>query len=175
MAAEKENVPEDLIVHLGTIRAGHKGPGAYIGGVFKLKGDLDRDLRSTALEFVRAADRCLNGGKDEPGIEHLTVPGMVCAAFACELLLKFVLLRETGDHPRGHRLDVLFGHCSESFRDAMERKFPGALGMFVRNSTQFVDGRYHFEQDQFSFRQSEMLLAAETLRDCVEARFPDSP
>jgi hypothetical protein len=172
MADEQAPTPDPRVIHLGMARAGHKGPGAYIGGVFKLRGDLDTDLRAAALDFVKAADRCLNGGKDEPGIEHLTVPGMVCAAFACELLLKFVLLRETGSHPRGHRLEQLFGQCSEEFRAEMERRMPGFSDLVVRNSTQFVDGRYHFEQPQFSFRQAELLLAAESLSECVATRFP---
>lgn len=171
MADDHAEAPDPRI-HLGMLRAGHKGPGAYIGGVFKIRGDLDADLRSSALDFVKAADRCLNGNKEESGIELLTVPGMVCAAFACELLLKFVLLRETGEHPRGHHLETLFGLCSEDFRLDMERRLPGVSELFVRNSTQFVDGRYHFEQPQFSFRQAELLLAAESLSECVATRFP---
>lgn len=158
---------------LGMMRIGDKGPGSYIGGVFKLRGDLDKDLRSTALEFMKAADRCLNGNKEEEGVELLTVPGAVCAAFACELLLKLVLLRETGQHPRGHQLEILFGKCSEDFRLVMEQKLPGISELFVRNSTQFVDGRYHFEQHQFSFRQAELLLAAQLLTECAAERFPE--
>jgi len=153
---------------LGMTRIGDKGPGSYIGGVFKLRSDLDKDLRSTALEFMKAADRCLNGNKEEEGVELLTVPGAVCAAFACELLLKLVLLRETG-----HQLEILFVKCSEDFRLVMEQKLPGISELFVRNSTQFVDGRYHLEQHQFSFRQAELLLAAQLLTECAAERFPE--
>ena len=168
-----DDQPEPTIIPLGMMRVGDKGPGSYIGGVFKLRRNLNQDLRSTALEFVKAADRCLNGNKEEAGVELLTVPGTVCAAFACELLLKLVLLRETGQHPRGHQLEILFGKCSEDFRLVMEQKLPGISKLFVRNSTQFVDGRYHFEQHQFSFRQAELLLAAKLLTECVAERFPE--
>ena len=174
MTDEHATGPDPRVIHLGMLRAGHKGDGAYIGGVFKSRGDLDTDLRAAAKDFFKAADRCLNGNKEEPGIELLTVPGMVCAAFACELMLKFVVLQETREQPRGHRLDALFGLCSEDFRIDLEQRLPGITELFVRNSTQFVDGRYHFEQPQFSFRQAELLLAAETLHDCVDARFPQS-
>lgn len=173
MSDDQPEPPKPTIIHLGMMRAGDKGPGTYIGGVFKLRGDLGQDLRSAALDFVKAADRCLNANKEEAGVELLTVPGVVCAAFACELLLKFVLLRETSQHPRGHHLETLFRKCSEDFRLVMEQRLPGISELFVRNSTQFVDGRYHFEQPQFSFRQAELLLAAKSLTECVAARFPE--
>jgi HEPN domain-containing protein len=173
MSDDQPEPPKPPTIHLGMMSAGDKGPGSYIGGAFKLRGDLDQDLRSAALDFMKAADRCLNGNKEEAGVELLTVPGAVCAALACELLLKFVLLRETGQNPRGHQLEILFGKCSEGFRLVMDQRLPGISELFVRNSTQFVDGRYHFERPQFSFRQAELLLAAKLLTECVAERFPE--
>lgn len=159
------------IVHLGTTRVGHKGPGTYLGGVVKLQGNTEDDLYSSAVSFLKAADRCLNGNKVEPGIEVLVVPGTVCAALSCELFLKYILLRQRGEGAKGHQLSVLFQQCSAESQAAMSSHLPQIAEILDRNTGHFVDGRYHHEQDQFSFRQAELLQAAEALSEFVQARF----
>jgi hypothetical protein len=158
-------------IHLGSFNFAGKGPGTFMGGVVKLVSKPDEDLLDAASSFYKAADRCLNGNKVEPGIELLTVPGAVCAAFACELFLKYIVLRETGKHPRGHKLDDLFQECSAQSRDQLASACPEILQVLQRNSTQFVQARYHHEQDLFSFRQQELLQTAEVLSVFVRTRF----
>lgn len=75
MSDDQPEPPKPPTIHLGMMSAGDKGPGSYIGGAFKLRGDLDQDLRSAALDFMKAADRCLNGNKEEAGVELLTAWG----------------------------------------------------------------------------------------------------
>lgn len=82
------------IIHLGSFDSSGKTPGSYIGGVAKLFRDPKNDLLDSAKSFLKAADRCLNSCKVEAGTEILMVPGAVCAAFSCELFLKYILLIE---------------------------------------------------------------------------------
>ena len=163
-------------IHLGTFDFSGKGPGTYVGGVVKLFNKPDEDLMESATSFYKAADRCLNGNQSEPGIEMLTVPGAVCAAFACELFLKYIVLRETGTHPRGHKLDDLLGECSAESRNELAVMRPDLVQVLERNSTHFVQSRYHHEQHRFSFRQQELLQTAEVLFAFVRGRiFPEAP
>ncbi|MGE3403893.1 MAG: hypothetical protein AB7K63_14965 [Vicinamibacterales bacterium] len=159
-------------IHLGTVRVGHKGPGTYLGGVVKREGDLDADLPASAVSFLKAADRCLNGGKLESGIELLLVPGTVCAAFSCELFLKYIVFRETGEVPQGHQLVSLFHQCSVGSRTELSNHTVNIEAVLERDSRHFVDGRYHHERDLFSFREMELLQAAEALFEFVQQRFP---
>jgi HEPN domain-containing protein len=163
-------------IHLGSFNLAGKGPGAFMGGVVKLFSKPDEDLLDAATSFYKAADRCLNGNRVEPGIEMLTVPGAVCAAFACELFLKYIVLRETGKHPHGHKLDDLLKECSAECRDELAVKSPDIVQVLQRNSAHFVQARYHHEKDLFSFRQQELLQTAEVLFTFVRSRFfPEAP
>ena len=159
------------VVHLGTFRVGHKGPGTYQGGIFKIRGNAEEDLLGSAQSFLEAADRCLNGNKVEDGIKMLLVPGVVCAALACELFLKFVVLKETGQAAKGHQLSELLAALSADAQAELLKLAPDIGSVLERNAKHFVDGRYHHELDQFSFRQTELLQAAEQLSAFVSARF----
>ena len=159
------------IIHLGTFKVGGKGPGSYVGGVAKLRADPERDLLSAADSFLTAADRCLNSCKHEDGVEMLTVPGAVCASLSCELFLKYVVLKESGSHTKGHKLDELFLECSDEAQTALVDRRADIREVFERNSAQFVGARYHHESEQFSFRQQELLQAAELLSAFVREIF----
>jgi HEPN domain-containing protein len=171
MAEEQSAKTIPGAIHLGTMRVGHKGPGTYLGGVVKLQANRESDLLASAVSFLKAADRCLNGGKIEPGVELLLEPGTVCAALSCELFLKYVVLRERGETPIGHDLSLLFRQCSLESRTALSEHTPQIAEILDRDSNHFVDGRYHHEQDQFSFRQAELLQAAEALSGFVRQLF----
>jgi len=158
-------------IPLGTFNFAGKGPGTYLGGVVKIIGKPDADLLDAANSFLKAADRCLNGNRVEQGVELLIVPGAVCAAFSCELFLKYIVMRETGQAPRRHALDDLFQKCSAQSRDELARECPDILQMLQRNSEQFVEARYHHEEALFSFRQQEMLQIAEMLSRFVRSKF----
>ena len=101
----------------------------------------------------------------------LLAPGAVCAALSCELFLKYVVFKETGQAPKGHQLLSLFRPCSAEAQAALSRRVSDIEAVFARNSTQFVDGRYHYEREQFSFRQAELLQVAESLGEVVHTRF----
>ena len=164
-------LPDDLpagAVHLGTFTI--TGPGTFVGGVVKLWNDPAEDLLETAQSFLKAADRCLTGSKVEPGVEMLTVPGAVCAALACELYLKYMHLKKSGDPPHGHDLATLFGKLSETERAALIERRPDIEEVLVRNRGHLVDARYHHELAQFSFRQQELLQLAQALSAHVHDR-----
>ncbi len=170
---EKTNRGMEAGVSLGSFNLGGQGPGTYQGGVFKLWAEPEADLLFEAESFLRAADRCLNGCKVEDGVEILTVPGTVCAALSCELFLKFVVLKESGAQVKKHKLDELFGLWSAESQAAMLGQRPDFLDVLTRNNDHFVGARYHHERQQFSFRQQELLQAAESLALFVRERFND--
>ena len=103
----------------------------------------------------------------------LTTPGTVCAALSCELFLKYVVLKERGVEMRGHKLDELFLEWSAEAQTALINRRADIREVFERNKEQFIGARYHHERDQFSFRQQELLQAAETLSVFVHERFCD--
>jgi HEPN domain-containing protein len=153
----------------GTIAS--RGPGEFVGGVVKLANDPEADLLESADSFLEAADRCLTSCKVVPGVTMLTVPGAVCSAFACELYLKFIHLKESGIPPRGHHLHELFTALSESVRQAMSQTCPDLEEVLARNASHFNVARYHHEVAHFSFRQQELLQLAGKLADWVHARY----
>lgn len=159
------------IIHLGTMQIGGKGPGPFVSGVVKLWADPEADLLSAAKNFLKAADRCLNGCVEEEGVEMLTVPGAVCAALSSELFLKYVVLKESGGQPKGHKLKELFTQCAQETQRALIDRRSDIVEVLERNSNHFVDARYHHESEIFSFRQQELLQIAELLGAFVEERF----
>lgn len=160
-------------IEFGTFDFAGKGAGTYSGGVVKLRSEPAKDLLDAATSFLKAADRCLNGNKVEPCIDILTIPGAVCAAFSCELYLKYIIYRESSNHPKGHDLDVLFKNCSKESQEALIRRRVDIFEVLQRNSKHFTSARYAHEADLFSFRQQELLQIAETLSSFVREQFPD--
>lgn len=178
MMPEASNTPDELppgAIHLGTFNLAGKGPGTFAGGVVKLWNDPDQDLLHNADGFLKAADRCLNGCKVEPGIEMLTVPGTVCAALACELYLKYAHFKEFGKYSRGHDLLDLFNGLSEPVRAHFQAVRPDIEQVLERNRSHFEGARYHHETAQVSFRQQELLQLAEQLSTCIRQKYKSSP
>lgn len=161
------------IIHLGTFDFAGKGPGTYSGGVVKLYGKQKEDLLDSAESFLKAANRCLNGCKIEAGVEMLTVPGTVCASFSCELFLKYILLKENGEVATGHKLLDLFKKCSTEVQTSLTERKSDIIDILERNSKQFVEARYHHENNGFSFRQQELLQTAELLSRFVKEKYAD--
>jgi HEPN domain-containing protein len=156
-------------IHLGTVSL--KGPGTFVSGVVKLSGDSANDLLASAQSFLKAADRCLTGLKLQPDVEMLTVPGAVCAAFACELYLKYIHLKKSGAAPHGHDLAALFSHLGESLRAKLLACRADIEEVLERNRRHFMDARYHHELAQLSFRQGELLQVAEAFAVYVRDRY----
>jgi HEPN domain-containing protein len=166
------SMPEGLppgAIHLGTSTM--VGSGQFVSGVLKLSNDPGDDLLDTANSFQMAADRCLTSCKAVPGVEMLIVPGVVCAALACELYLKFIHLKESGHSPHGHDLVELFTGLGGSTRTALAGLRSDIGQVLQRNRSHFTDARYHHEVAQFSFRQQELLQLAESLSAWVQARY----
>lgn len=175
MAKEKKDDPgkkPETIIHLGTVSLGGKGPGSYVAGVVKLRNEPKEDLLASAESFRKAAERCLNGGKIESGIQMLTVPGAVCAAFAIELYLKYALFEESGNPPpKGHKLSQLFASLTSEVQSILSKLRPDIVDVLKRNDEQFKEARYHHEFEQFSFRETELLQLAECLSKFVRERY----
>jgi HEPN domain-containing protein len=173
MSDNKNSHPEKAktFIHLGSFDFSGKGPGTYSGGVVKLYSNPRKDLLDSAESFLKAADRCLNGCKVEVGMEMLTVPGAVCASFACELYLKYILLVENGEAARGHRLADLFRKCSKEIQSAVAALRADIVDILQRNTSQFVEIRYHHERECISFCQQELLQVAELLSRFVTDRY----
>ncbi|MGQ0557742.1 MAG: hypothetical protein ACT4PN_17565 [Nitrospiraceae bacterium] len=170
--SDAPKLPRDLppdAIHLGTFSV--TGPGQFVSGVLKLWNDPEADLLSTAHSFREAADRCLTSCKVVPDVAMLTVPGAVCAAFACELYLKFIHLKDIGHAAHGHDLLALFTTLAEPTRAALVELRPDIEEVLNRNRLHFIDARYHHEVAQFSFRQQELLQLAESLGGWVQARY----
>ena len=157
---------------MGSFDLSGKGPGSYAGGVVKLLAKPEKDLLDSAKSFLKAADRCLNSCKEENDIEILTVPGAVCASFSCELFLKYILFIENGEEARGHRLADLFRKCHNEVQLGLTALKTDIIEILERNSTQFVEARYHHEKNSISFRQQELLQTAELLLKFVSERYP---
>jgi len=171
MGNDKTNPDKKSVIHLGTFDFSGKGPGTYAGGTFKLFSNQKEDLLESAKSFLAAADRCLNSNKVENGIEILVVPGTVCAAFACELFLKYILFIENGEIVRGHQLDALFRKCSKEIQSDLIKARTDILEILKRDNEQFIEARYHHESNVASFREQEVLQVAELLSRFVGTRF----
>lgn len=137
----------------------------------KLFGEPAEDLLGSAVGFCKAASRCLNGLREEPGVEILIVPGSVCAALSCELFLKYIVLREKGAHSHGHNLEKLLQECSADCQAELAAKIPNIGVVLSRNNDHFVEARYHHEHSVFVYRQAELLQTAEALHAFVVGRF----
>lgn len=175
MSDEKYDSQEKskIMFHLGSFDFSGKGPGTYSGGVIKLHANPRKDLLDSAESFLKAADRCLNGGKVEDDMEMLTVPGTVCASFSCELFLKYIILVENGEDARGHGIADLLKKCSKETQSALTERRKDIFEILERNNKQFIDSRYHYEQDCISFRQQELLQTAELLSKFVKERYSE--
>jgi HEPN domain-containing protein len=169
-----ENNTPKKIVSLGYFDFAGKGPGTYSCGVVKLNGNREKDLLDSAESFLKAADRCLNGLKIETGIEILTNPGTVCAALSCELFLKYILIKEKGKAVTGHKLDVLFKKCNTELQALLIERKPEILEILERNREQFLDARYHHENNEFSFREQEVFQTAEFFSKFVREKYSDN-
>jgi HEPN domain-containing protein len=161
------------IIHLGSFDFSGKGPGTYSSGVVKLYSKPKEDLLASAESFLKAADRCLNGSKVEEGVDELIIPGTVCASFACELFLKYILLVEKNEKIKVHYLADLFRKCSKETQNALIELRSDILDIFERNNTHFVEARYHHEENVFSFRQQELLQVAEVLSKYITEGYPN--
>jgi hypothetical protein len=170
-ASDDQNGLPSGTIHLGTFTLTGKGPGTFALGVVKLWNDPRWDLLHNARSFQKAAGRCLNDSKVEPGVEILTVPGTVCAALACELFLKFIHLVEAGVLPTGHDLFDLFGSLSEPVRTSLVEHRPDIEEALQRNRLHFLKARYHHEVDQFSFRQHELLQLADSFSAYIQDHY----
>ncbi len=144
-------------IHLGTTNLAGKGPGTYLGGVVKLSKNYEKDVLSSARQFLDAARLCLNDGKIEEGKKTLLVPGVICAAFCCELSLKWLLHRTSGKEEEGHLLTDLFDKLDNEDKRAVSSYRSDFMSFIQRNAKAFIEARYHHEELVFAFREQELL------------------
>ena|GEM_PF-1432338 len=167
---KKINMSEDkIIISFGTTDLSGKGPGSYTGGVIKLWKDYSADVLSSARQFQTAAKVCLNDNKIEEGKSIQLVPGVVCAAFSCELALKWLIHRASGIEEKGHFLNKLYQKLGDADK-AKIRNFTNDFDQFIdRNKNLFVDARYHHETSMFAFREQEILGFADYLMKYIDS------
>lgn len=136
-------------------------------------------MLNTSKQFFLAAKRA-----DEQRViagaqfEWLPVPAIVCAAFSIELALKAIILAETGNPARGHKLDDLYAELSGTSQQKVAGavtvptypKVPGVTESFdtaltkIRNA--FVDWRYIHEKTDWTSIDKTFLME---VADAVQA------
>lgn len=146
-----------IIASFGTTNLAGKGPGSYSGGTIKLRSDFEKDILSSSDEFLLAAERSLNNGKIEDCIRILLAPGVVCAAFSCELSFKYLIFKASGKEAKGHKLDALFQQLDTKDQNEVS-SFRDNFSQFIsENNKLFVRARYHHENGLFAFKEQEIL------------------
>ena len=164
----------NVIVRFGTTDLSGKGPGSYSGGVFKLGKNYSVDVLLSAMQFNATAKICLNNNKIEGDKPIYIVPGVVCAAFSCELSLKWLIFRSSGSGVKGHQLDDLYGKLEAKDRDNI-RRFTQDFDQFMsRNMNIFIDARYHHEVSIFAFREQKFLRFSDYLLSYIEIECHDA-
>ncbi len=157
------------IISFGTTDLSGKGPGSYSGGVVKLNKDYSADVLSSAKQFNAAAKICLNDNKIEEGKTIQLVPGVVCAAFSCELSLKWLIHRANGSEEKGHLLNVLYDKLRDDDKAGIQKFSTDFKSFLDRNKKLFVEARYHHEEYLFAFREQEILKFSEYLLNYIES------
>lgn len=108
-----------------------------------------------AEAFLEAANRCIGSPRELfQDLSPLATPATVCAAFACEVALKCILLKASGSPASGHSLKALLAATPQYIQDRVARNVSGikfgcinltfeqSLG---RSSNAFEEWRYHHE------------------------------
>ena len=122
----------------------------------------------SAKQFNAIAKICLNNNRIEDDKPIYIVPGVVCAAFACELALKWLIFRSSGTEVRGHYLDKLYAMLGAKDKDKI-RLFTQEFDQFMsRNMNLFIEARYHHEVSIFAFREQEILQFSDYLLSYIE-------
>lgn len=125
------------------------------------------------IRFHLAALRALEGRAERGGsVEWLPMPAVVCAAFACEMYIKALLIREAGTTPRHHKLSELFSRLSTEAQQEAVRAFgPGNLvDRLIEHSDAFQKYRYIFEEEFAVISHGELLNIAAALLEPVTTR-----
>lgn len=163
---------DKIILDFGATDLADKGPGQYSGGTIKIQKDYATDTLSSARQFLEVARTCLNDNKIEKGQRSIQlVPGVVCAAFSCELSMKWLIHRHTGSEVKGHLLDELFENLAELDQNNLKKMISNFNEFVIRNRKMFIDARYHHEQNMFSFREQEILYFANQLISYIESQY----
>ena len=108
-----------------------------------------------AEEFLAAANRCIGSPPELfQELPLLATPATVCAAFACEVALKSILLKASGSPASGHSLKALLAATPQDIQVRVARNVSGLrighINMtfeqsLERSSTAFEEWRYHHE------------------------------
>lgn len=146
------------------------------------KLETDEDFRRAASKcfdnadsFLRFASypftlRCLE--------DIMSAAAFSNSAFACELFLKTLLLSESIEPSKNHKLDELFDKISSNIQDEIIRDFPMGEGSHTRDKQEFMlqlhenrDAfaimRYSYEMDGFAFQYEFVLNLALSLREAA--------
>lgn len=107
------------------------------------------------------------------------IPAIVNIAFACELYLKALILRETSKPSRGHNLSALYDKIPTPIRNIVENQFENKcknpvslLETLEIHKNSFDNWRYiheHKNKDSEAYLDN-LILAAEVLRNELERK-----
>lgn len=108
-----------------------------------------------AEAFLEAANRCIGSPRELfQELSPLATPATVCAAFACEVALKCILLKASGSPASGHPLKALFAAAPHDIQVRVARNVGGLKFGHInltfeqsldRSSNAFEEWRYHHE------------------------------
>lgn len=108
---------------------------------------------------------------------HVMIPQIVNAAFACELLLKAIVIMEQKreERFRGHKLSELFEMMKPETQVVIKRKANifDWDGFMKESSNAFVEWRYLHEEDKVMFiSSSELHRFYSSLKEYYEETYP---
>lgn len=148
----------------------------------KYNCDINEELRrNTANAFLNVGIYCNKYDKQIQTESILfscdafyAIPAIVNIAFACELYLKALIVRETNKPAIGHDLAALYDQIPPSIRNVVENqfknkcKYPVSLSETLEmHKKAFENWRYIFEgkNKESEAYPDNLILAAEVLRD----------
>lgn len=92
------------------------------GAAARSKNHDPRDIFSNACDWMLASQMLVDAVVEQ-GARQVVVPGVLCRAFATELLLKSLVTIDTGGTPWGHELKDLFELTSQDSKAWIRRYY----------------------------------------------------
>ena len=115
------------------------------------------EMYFTACKFSDCADFCMRVQQERETLSYFyTDPGIVNAAFSCEVFLKLLLYLEQINYKKEHRLKQLFEMLPPKIQEAVKHKTTEKCGywndvwgreILLQISDAFIKWRYIYETD----------------------------
>jgi hypothetical protein len=130
-------------------------------------------LKSNALSFLRASNRCLEQRQlAQNQIQFLIIPAVVNLAFSIELSMKYIII-SNGEIARGHDLNKLFKKINDPLKTEIISKTSYTDADFNSlldsHSELFVEWRYLHEKDEGNLDLKFLQECARSFEHYLEA------